>query len=129
MGSITSRGNARDRTVFRRSRDGGLRFGEMERDAMISHGCSTFLKERLVDTSDIYTCHICSKCGLIASKKMDKDIYICNACNKLPENQGDIAYATKIVLPYAFKLLVQELMAINILPRIRVADDIYTSGA
>jgi len=104
---MTSRGNARERTVFRRSRDGGLRFGEMERDAMISHGCSIFLKERLVDTSDIYTCYICSKCGLIASKKMDKDVYICNACNKLPENQGDIAYATKIVLPYVFKLLVK----------------------
>jgi DNA-directed RNA polymerase beta subunit len=106
-----------------RSRDGGLRFGEMERDAMISHGCSLFLKERLVDTSDIYTCYVCSKCGLIASKKMDKDIYICHACNKLPENQGEIAYANKVVMPYCFKLLVQELMAINILPRIRVKGD------
>jgi DNA-directed RNA polymerase II subunit RPB2 len=95
----------------------------MERDAMISHGCSLFLKERLVDTSDIYTCYVCSKCGLIASKKMDKDIYICHACNKLPENQGETAYAHKVVMPYAFKLLVQELMAINILPRIRVKGD------
>ena len=112
-----------------RAKDGGLRFGEMERDAVISHGCSLFLKERFVDTSDIYTCHICSKCGLIASKKIDKEIYICLACNKLPENQGEMAYATKIVLPYAFKLLVQELMAINILPRIRVKDDIYTNNA
>jgi len=111
-----------------RARDGGLRFGEMERDAMISHGCSLFLKERFVDTSDIYTCHICSKCGLIASKKMDKDIYICLSCNKIPENEGEIIYATKIVLPYAFKLLVQELMAINILPRIRVNNDIYTNN-
>jgi DNA-directed RNA polymerase II subunit RPB2 len=109
--------------VQRRSRDGGLRFGEMERDAMISHGCSLFLKERLVDNSDISTCYVCSKCGLIASKKMDKDIYVCNSCAKLPENQGEMQYATKIVIPYAFKLLVQELMAINILPRIQVKDD------
>jgi DNA-directed RNA polymerase beta subunit len=54
---------------------------------------------------------------------MDEDIYICHACNKLPENQGEIAYANKVVMPYCFKLLVQELMAINILPRIRVKGD------
>ena len=111
-----------------RAKEGGLRFGEMERDAMISHGCSLFLKERFVETSDIYTCYVCTKCGLIASKKIDKEIYICLSCNKLPENQGEMAYATKIVLPYAFKLLVQELMAINILPRIKVNDDIYTNN-
>ena len=92
----------------------------MERDAMISHGCSLFLKERLVDTSDIYQTYICSKCGLIAQKKIDKDIWYCNSCSKLPENEGEISYATKIELPYCFKLLVQELMAINILPRIKV---------
>jgi len=103
-----------------RSKDGGLRFGEMERDAMISHGCSLFLKERLVDTSDIYSCYVCSKCGLLASKKIDKEIYVCNSCSKLPENQGEISYASKITIPYCFKLLVQELMAINILPRIRI---------
>jgi DNA-directed RNA polymerase beta subunit len=115
--------------ILRGNAQGSSVQSEMERDAMISHGCSLFLKERFVDTSDIYTCHICSKCGLIASKKMDKDIYICLACNKLQENQGEMAYATKIVLPYAFKLLVQELMAINILPRIRVKDDIYTNNS
>jgi len=112
-----------------RARDGGLRFGEMERDAMISHGCSLFLKERLVDTSDIYTCYVCNKCGLIASKQMNKDIYVCHSCNKLPENQGEIVYANKIQIPYAFKLLVNELMAINILPRIRVKNDNYTNNA
>jgi DNA-directed RNA polymerase II subunit RPB2 len=111
-----------------RSKDGGLRFGEMERDAMISHGCSLFLKERLVDTSDIYTCYVCNKCGLIASKQMNKDIYVCHSCYKLPENQGEIIYANKIQIPYAFKLLVSELMAINILPRIRVRDDNYTNN-
>jgi len=98
---------------YRRARDGGLRFGEMERDAMISHGCSVFLKERLVDTSDIYSTYVCNKCGLIASKKINKNVWTCLQCEADSE-------VSKISIPYAFKLLTQELMAINILPRIKV---------
>lgn len=94
-----------------RSRDGGLRFGEMERDCIISHGSSAFLKERLMDVSDSYTCYICDKCGLLAIS--GKDILECKGCS----NQVEIS---KIQIPYAFKLLIQELMAMNIAPRFKV---------
>jgi DNA-directed RNA polymerase II subunit RPB2 len=97
-----------------RARDGGLRFGEMERDAMIAHGIPIFLKEKFMDSSDIFKMHICKTCGLIAHKIINKNIYICDSCKNSEINQ--------IQLPYAFKLLIQELMAINILPRLRTKD-------
>ena len=104
-----------------RARDGGLRFGEMERDCMIAHGMGQFLKERLVNTSDQYFVHVCSNCGLFARKKPDKNIYVCQLCN-----QRNNSYTThKVEIPYAFKLLIQELEAINIVPKIKVETDIY----
>tara|TARA_Y100000768_G_scaffold277219_1_gene212643 strand:- start:236 stop:3811 length:3576 start_codon:yes stop_codon:yes gene_type:complete len=105
-----------------RSKDGGLRFGEMERDCMISHGLAQFLKERLVDTSDLFHIYICSECGSIASKVIDKDIYKCKLCNI-----HNKSYSThKIEIPYAFKLFIQELQTINIMPKIRINNSSYT---
>ena len=100
----------------------------MERDSMISHGAARFLKERTVETSDGYTTHVCVECGLFAQRMLRKDnkpfatgqdIYHCPACR----NKTNIA---KIRIPYAFKLLIQELMAMNIAPRIRVKRNKFT---
>jgi DNA-directed RNA polymerase II subunit RPB2 len=102
-----------------RSRDGGLRFGEMERDCMIAHGVGQFLKERMMETSDIYSTHVCDICGFFAQQKLGSPgVYHCPQC----DNSTDIS---PINLTYGFKLLVQELMAMNIAPRIRVKKDIY----
>jgi DNA-directed RNA polymerase II subunit RPB2 len=95
-----------------RARDGGLKIGEMEKDAMVAHGLGQFLKERMMETSDIYTVHVCDKCGLLAQKMLNKDVWYCN----LPECRN--SSISKVNMPYAFKLFLQELMSINILPKI-----------
>ena len=94
-----------------RSRDGGLRFGEMERDCMVSHGASRFTKGRLYDASDKYSVNICRKCGMIACYNDKLKIHICNTC----DNRVDFSY---VEIPYACKLLFQELQTMNIAPRI-----------
>ena len=104
-----------------RSRDGGFRIGEMERDVMIAHGMSKFCRERLYDVSDKYSVHVCKKCGMMASfndgdknrmyANADFAIHLCKNC----DNKTDFA---KVDIPYAYKLLAQELQTINIVPRI-----------
>jgi len=94
-----------------RSSHGGLRFGEMERDCMIAHGSAHFLKERLMDVSDKYTIYKCNKCNLISTGNSEKNIYECKSC----KNYGDF---TKVYIPYACKLLIQELMCMSIAPRL-----------
>ena len=110
-----------------RSRDGGFRIGEMERDVMIAHGMSRFCRERLYDVSDKYSVHVCKKCGMIAQYndngimqykaedntfvKLDVTVHNCAVC----DNTTDFAY---VEIPYAFKLLSQELQTINCVPRL-----------
>ncbi len=94
-----------------RSRDGGLRFGEMERDATISHGASYFTKERVYDVSDKYNVHICNNCGVIVPFNQEHKIHCCNIC----ENRSNFSF---VKIPYSCKLLFQELISMNVVPRI-----------
>jgi DNA-directed RNA polymerase II subunit RPB2 len=92
-----------------RSRDGGLRVGEMERDCMISHGASAFTKERLMDVSDPFMTGICKSCGTLAVVNPEEGLYSCGSCG----NQTDFVQKT---IPYAMKLWMQELEAMHIVP-------------
>jgi DNA-directed RNA polymerase II subunit RPB2 len=94
-----------------RSRDGGLRFGEMERDAMVGHGASRFTRGRMYDSSDKYEVHVCRKCGMVAAYNDERSIHLCKTC----DNRSDFAL---VQIPYACKLLFQELATMNIAPRI-----------
>ena len=93
-----------------RSSHGGLRFGEMERDCMIAHGTSNFLKERMMDVSDKYHIFICSECSMPAIANPSNNLYECKNCNNYKKFK-------RINLPYSCKLLMQELQCMNIAPR------------
>uniref|UniRef100_A0A7S2TSD6 DNA-directed RNA polymerase subunit beta n=2 Tax=Lotharella oceanica TaxID=641309 RepID=A0A7S2TSD6_9EUKA len=99
-----------------RSKEGGLRFGEMERDCVLSHGAAYFLKERLVDQSDVYRIHICEKSGLIGFSNLKNQLF----WSKIWINSK----ICQIFIPYACKLLLQELMSMCITPRIVIKNKI-----
>ena len=84
-----------------RSREGGLRVGEMERDALISHGGAAFIQETLFDMSDAYQVNVCEQCGNILSSAT-----ACRMCKTGQVNRTNI--------PYCAKLLFQELEAMGI---------------
>jgi DNA-directed RNA polymerase II subunit RPB2 len=94
-----------------RAREGGLRFGEMERDCVAAHGVSEFTKERLMECSDLFRCWSCQDCGLIAIVNPKEGIWACKGC-------GNTTNFSAIEIPYAYKLLLQELETMSITSRI-----------
>jgi DNA-directed RNA polymerase subunit B len=94
-----------------RARGGGLRFGEMERDCLIAYGASMMLKDRLLEESDKAEVNVCERCGLLAYYDVKQRRYLCRV-------DGDKAKISSVVIAYAFKLLLQEMMSLNIAPRL-----------
>ncbi len=100
-----------------RARGGGLRFGEMERDCLIAYGASMVLKDRLLEESDKAEIFICERCGLLAYYDIKQRRYVCRVC-------GDKSKVSSLVIAYAFKLLLQEMMSLNVAPRLLAKDKV-----
>ena len=99
------------------ARGGGLRFGEMERDCLIAYGASMMLKDRLLEESDKAEVNVCERCGLLAYYDVKQRRYICRVC-------GEKAKISSVVIAYAFKLLLQEMLSLNVAPRLLVKEKV-----
>tara|TARA_B100001971_G_C17981033_1_gene427393 strand:- start:137 stop:736 length:600 start_codon:yes stop_codon:yes gene_type:complete len=94
-----------------RAKGGGLRLGEMEKDCFVAHGASLLLKERF--DSDKTIVPICSSCGLIAVNDIFRKKMFCNRC-------GGNVEINKVEMSYAFKLLMDEIRAMGVLPSVKL---------
>jgi DNA-directed RNA polymerase II subunit RPB2 len=124
-------------TVQGRANDGGLRIGEMDRDCLIAHGMSNFIKESMMVRGDQYEMAVCNKTGCISIYNESKNIFLSPMADgplKFVSNLDDnmnIVNVSKygrdfsiVKVPYAFKLLIQELQAMNCQMRIITEDNV-----
>ena len=91
------------------------RLGEMERDTVIGHGAAMTLKERLLDESDREDIYVCGQCGMSAVENVEQRRVYCPNC----EEETDIH---EVEMSYAFKLLLDEMKALGIAPRLELED-------
>ncbi len=100
-----------------RSRLGGLRFGEMERDTLIGHGAAMVIKDRLLDNSDGTILYVCGNpdCGHIAIYDRKMGILRCPVC-------GNTTNIYPIETSYAFKLMRDELVSLGVIMRLRIGE-------
>ena len=124
-------------TVGGRANDGGLRIGEMDRDAVIAHGMAGFLRESMMVRGDQFRMAICNKSGTIAVYNASRNIFLSpmvdgplkfvgnleNSLNVVPISRFGRSFSI-VDVPYAFKLLYQELLSMNVQMRFITADNV-----
>jgi hypothetical protein len=126
-------------TVQGRANDGGLRVGEMERDGILGHGAAHFLNESLMVRGDEYYMAVCNKSGMIAIYNPNQKLFmspmvdgpIQYSGNLAESGAGSVIQMTKfgrsfsiVRIPYCLKLLMQELLVMNVQMRIITDDNI-----
>ena len=121
-----------------RANDGGLRIGEMERDGVLAHGMTDFMRESMMERGDKYYMAVCNQSGLVAVYNPSKNLFMSPAVDGPVQYVGSvdgkdvhISHVTRfgrsfsvICIPYSLKLLIQELQTININMRIITEDNI-----
>ena len=90
-----------------RKREGGIRLGEMERDALLAHGTAAVLQDRLLNCSDKTSEKMCTRCGSLISISKRNMQPICLLCGKNDQ-------IVNVCIPYVLKYLVAELASVNI---------------
>ena len=124
--------------VSGRANDGGLRIGEMERDSVISHGASEFLRESMMERGDKYFMAVCNTTGMVAIYNPSKNLFMSPSADGPIKFIGSLENQTMrvenitrygrdfsvICVPYSLKLLIQELQTINVQLRLITEDNI-----
>ena len=124
-------------TVQGRANDGGLRVGEMERDGVIAHGAAKFLEESMMERGDEYFMAVCNQSGTIAIYNESKNLFLSPMADGPIKFNGEVDENLSIVdisrfgrdfsvvrVPYSFKLLMQELLTMNVAIRVITEDNI-----
>ena len=99
-----------------KEREGGLRFGEMEGETLVGHGAAMLLQEKLVEDSDKVVELVCEKCGTVAINDQIRNRKYCSLC------KGSRVYPVEMT--YGFKLLLEELKALGIMPKLVIEDKV-----
>jgi intein/homing endonuclease/ribosomal protein L37AE/L43A len=103
--------------------------GVVTHNCLITHGIAQFLKEIMLEKSDIYATYVCDICGLFAQRILDREVWYCPACPSQTNMNGrNNTRISKVVIPYTFKLLVQELMALHLAVRIEPRKTLFNQG-
>ncbi|MFH0906165.1 MAG: DNA-directed RNA polymerase subunit B [archaeon] len=99
-----------------KEKGGGIRFGEMEGEALVSHGTAMLLQEKLNETADQIDVLVCADCGVLAVDDKIRNKRYCPIC------QGNACYPVK--MSYGFKLLIDELKSMGVFPKLHIGDKV-----